>query len=126
MRPPSPIRASRSLPCSRPRHKASQRRTGDQMTNETKERVGIVGVGRMGLAMLKHLVKHGYQVTACDLDGAQLAKAREAGAATAGSPAALGRAADFVILGVGYTDEVNAVVHCPDGLLAALPKGAII
>ncbi len=29
----------------------------------TKERVGIVGVGRMGLAMLKHLVKHGYQAT---------------------------------------------------------------
>jgi 3-hydroxyisobutyrate dehydrogenase-like beta-hydroxyacid dehydrogenase len=38
------------------------------MTNATKERVGIVGVGRMGLAMLKHLVRHGYQVTACDLD----------------------------------------------------------
>ena len=33
-----------------------------------KERVGIVGVGRMGLAMLKHLVKKGYAVTACDLD----------------------------------------------------------
>ena len=29
------------------------------MTNGKKERVGIVGVGRMGLAMLKHHVKHG-------------------------------------------------------------------
>ena len=48
------------------------------MANETKERVGIVGVGRMGLAMLKHLVKHGYPVTACDLDDKQRAKAREA------------------------------------------------
>src|SRR5580692_12901983 len=93
---------------------------------KTKERVGIIGVGRMGLAMLKHLVKHSYQVTACDLDAIQLAKAREAGAATADSPAVLGRAADFVILGVGYTDEVNAVVHGPDGLLAALPKGSIV
>ena len=46
------------------------------MASETKERVGIVGVGRMGLAMLKHLVKHGYPVTACDLDDKQLAKAR--------------------------------------------------
>jgi 3-hydroxyisobutyrate dehydrogenase/2-hydroxy-3-oxopropionate reductase len=80
----------------------------------------------MGLAMLKHLVKHGYQVTACDLDKAQLAKAREAGAATAASPAELARSADFVILGVGYTDEVNAVVHGPDGLIAALAKGSII
>ena len=96
------------------------------MTNASKERVGIVGAGRMGLAMLKHLVKHGYEVTACDLDGAQLDKAREAGAATADSPAALARSADFVILGVGYTDEVNAVVHGENGLLATLHKGSII
>ena len=59
------------------------------MTSTGKERIGVVGVGRMGLAMLKHLVKHGYAVTACDLDEKQLAKAREAGAATAGTPAAL-------------------------------------
>jgi 3-hydroxyisobutyrate dehydrogenase len=98
------------------------------MTNASagKERVGIVGVGRMGLAMLKHLVKHGYTVTACDLDGAQLAKAREAGAASAGSPAELAKSSDFVILGVGYTDEVNAVVHGPGGLLAALATGSIV
>src|SRR5580704_18699721 len=105
MRPPSPIRASRSPPCSRPRHRTNQRNPGDQMTNATKERVGIVGVGRMGLAMLKHLIKHGHAVTACDLDATQLAKAREAGAATADSPGALAKTADFVILGVGYTDE---------------------
>jgi len=45
------------------------------MASETKDRVGIVGVGRMGLAMLKHLVKHGYPVTACDLDDPPRAKA---------------------------------------------------
>jgi 3-hydroxyisobutyrate dehydrogenase-like beta-hydroxyacid dehydrogenase len=43
------------------------------MATATKERVGIVGVGRMGLAMLKHLVKRGYPVTACDIDNKQLA-----------------------------------------------------
>jgi 3-hydroxyisobutyrate dehydrogenase len=96
------------------------------MTNGTKERVGIVGVGRMGLAMLKHLVKRGYVVTACDISGEQLAKARAAGAATADSPGALGRTCDFVILGVGYTDEVNAVVYGGNGLLATLAKGSII
>src|ERR1700739_4953073 len=94
--------------------------------NAGKERIGIVGVGRMGLAMLKHLVRHGYQVTACDLDAGQIAKAREAGAAGAPTPAALAKAADFVILGVGYTDEVNAVVHGENGLLGALPSGSII
>jgi 3-hydroxyisobutyrate dehydrogenase len=96
------------------------------MTNGKAERVGIVGVGRMGLAMLKHLVKRSHPVTACDLDDAQLAKARAAGAATAKTPAEVGRVADFVIIGVGYDDEVNEVVLGPDGLLTALAPGSII
>jgi len=96
------------------------------MTDEKKEHVGIVGVGRMGLSMLKHLVKHGHQVTACDLDAKQLAKAREAGAAIADAPAAVARAASFVIIGVGYDDEVNQVVLGADGLLTALASGSII
>jgi 3-hydroxyisobutyrate dehydrogenase-like beta-hydroxyacid dehydrogenase len=96
------------------------------MPNESKERIGIVGVGRMGLAMLKHLVKHGYQVTACDIDEKQLAKARDAGAATAKTPAEVARAADFVIVAVGYDDEVNQVVLGTDGLLAHLAPGSIV
>src|SRR5258708_17287313 len=104
MPPISPIRANHSPPCSRPRRDNHQTNTETQM-NASKERIGIVGVGRMGLAMLKHLVKHGYAVTACDLDDKQLAKAREAGAASAGSPAELATSSYFVILGVGYTDD---------------------
>jgi 3-hydroxyisobutyrate dehydrogenase len=96
------------------------------MANDKKERVGIIGVGRMGHSMLKHLVKKGYQVTACDVSAEALAKAREAGAKTADSPAALAKQCDFVILGVGYTDEVNAVVYGDGGLLANLAKGSII
>jgi 3-hydroxyisobutyrate dehydrogenase len=96
------------------------------MTEPVKERVGIIGVGRMGLAMLKHLVKQGYKVTACDLDTKQLAKARDAGGAIAENPAALSKASDFVILGVGYTEELNAVVYGDGGLLAHLAKGSII
>ena len=96
------------------------------MNGERKARIGIVGVGRMGLAMLKHLVKHGYQVTACDIDEKQLAKARDAGAATAKTPAEVARTADFVIVAVGYDDEVNQVVLGTDGLLAHLAPGSII
>ena len=65
------------------------------MPTAKNERVGIVGVGRMGLSMLKHLIKHGHQVTACDLDETQLAKAREAGAATVKTPAEVARALNY-------------------------------
>jgi 3-hydroxyisobutyrate dehydrogenase len=94
--------------------------------NGEKARVGIVGVGRMGLAMLKHLIKQGYQVTACDIDDKQLAKARDAGAAAVTTAAEVARAADFVIVAVGYDEEVRQVVLEVDGLLANLAPGSII
>jgi len=91
-----------------------------------KLRVGIVGAGRMGLAMLKHLIKHGHAVTVCDLDAKQREAARAAGADVAATPAEVGKAADFVIIGVGYDEEVDAVALGADGLLGAMRKGSII
>jgi 3-hydroxyisobutyrate dehydrogenase len=96
------------------------------MADGDKERVGIVGVGRMGLAMLKHLIKHGYPVVACDVDDKQLSKAREAGAAVAKTPAELARSANVVIIAVGYDDEVNAVTLGTQGLVAHFAPRALI
>src|SRR5215218_2300739 len=96
------------------------------MTNGTKERVGIVGCGRMGFSMLKHLIKKGYSVTVCDVSAEAVKRAADAGAKRAASPAELAKQCDIVILGVGYTDEVNAVVYGKDGLLENLSKGSII
>lgn len=95
------------------------------MTGE-KARVGIVGVGRMGLAMLRHLVRQGYRVTACDIEEKQLAMARDAGAEAVKTPAEVARAADFVIVAVGYDEEVRQVVLEVDGLLGNLAPGSII
>jgi 3-hydroxyisobutyrate dehydrogenase-like beta-hydroxyacid dehydrogenase len=95
------------------------------MANEA-ERVGIIGVGRMGLAMAKHLINHGYRLTACDINQESVEKARQMGAAVAKTPAELGRTATFVILGVGYDEEVNEVVLGPTGVLQSLKAGAII
>ena len=91
-----------------------------------KARVGIIGVGRMGQPMVKHLIKHGYEVTAVDVSRENLAKVAEMGAKIVDTPAALGAVSDFVILGVGYDEEVNEVTLGAHGVLAALPRGAII
>ena len=91
-----------------------------------RERIGIVGVGRMGLAMLGHLVKAGYAVTACDISHGQCDKAKAEGAAIAVTPAVLGRMADVVILGVGYDEEVELVTQGPDNLFDTMGRGSVI
>ena len=96
------------------------------MAETSGERIGIVGVGRMGLAMAKHLLRHGYGVAACDLDKKQCDAARAAGADIVGTPAELGKLARFVIIGVGYDEEVQAVMLGEHGLLDALAAGSII
>ena len=97
------------------------------MVNDTaKERVGIIGVGRMGLAMAKHLIRHGYAIAACDIDRDNAAKAAALGAQVFATPWELAQTATFVVLGVGYDDEVNAVMHGEHGVLGALPAGGIV
>ncbi len=93
---------------------------------DSKERVGIVGAGRMGLAMLRHLVKKGYAVTVCDISDQQREAARSLGATIVLTPAEVGRASDIVILGVGYDDEVEDVVFGNNGLFESMPRGSII
>ncbi|MFN4281115.1 MAG: NAD(P)-dependent oxidoreductase [Alphaproteobacteria bacterium] len=91
-----------------------------------KDRIGLIGAGRMGLAMLKHLVQAGHPVTAHDPNPEAMARARAAGASGAASPAAVAKECGFVIVIVGYDTEAQAVVSGPDGLLGALAPGALV
>jgi 3-hydroxyisobutyrate dehydrogenase-like beta-hydroxyacid dehydrogenase len=94
--------------------------------NASCERIGIIGVGRMGQPMVKHMLKHGYEVTAFDISSDSCAAAKALGAAVATSPAGVCEGSKFVILGVGYDDEVNAVCLGDDGVLATLAEGGIV
>ena len=88
--------------------------------------IGIVGAGRMGLAMLKHMVKKGYNVTVCDISEKQIELAKAAGAGAVGTPAELGKICSFVIIGVGFDDEVEQVITGKGGLLETMKPGGII
>ena len=91
-----------------------------------KEKVGIVGVGRMGQAMARHLIKHGYTVTAQDIEPKALEAARAMGADTVKTPAEVGKVCKFVIVAVGYDDEAAAVMLEPGGLLETMGAGSVI
>ena len=92
----------------------------------TGERIGLIGPGRMGLAMVRHLIAAGYKVTATDISAEQLAKAADAGAETVASAADVGAVCEFAIIGVGYDAETRAVITGEGGLLETLKPGSVI
>lgn len=96
------------------------------MTGLSGELIGIVGVGRMGLAIAGHLMRHGYRVVAQDVDAKACAAARSAGATIAATPADVGRDASFVIVAVGYDDEATAVLLGEGGLLETMGHGSAV
>jgi len=91
-----------------------------------KETIGVVGTGRMGLAIVKHLIKHGYDVVGQDIDAAALDAAKAAGATVVKTPAEVGKLAKFVIVAVGYDDEASAVMLDKGGLLETMGPGSAI
>jgi 3-hydroxyisobutyrate dehydrogenase-like beta-hydroxyacid dehydrogenase len=91
-----------------------------------KEKIGVVGTGRMGQAMVRHLIKHGYPVMAQDIEPAAANAARALGAEAAKTPAEVGKACKFVIIAVGYDDEATAVMLGPSGLLETMGAGSVI
>ena len=96
------------------------------MAEAGKEKIGIVGVGRMGQAMVRHLLRNGYAVTGCDLDPKCCDATRAAGATVVADPAAVGKAVKLAIVAVGYDHEASAVMLDANGLLATMGAGSVI
>ena len=85
-----------------------------------KTRIGYVGVGLMGLPMLKRLVQLGYPVRAYDLVAEKTAAAAAAGAVSATSPADAAKDANFVLLNLPTTEAVELAVFGERGVSATL------
>ncbi len=91
-----------------------------------KQRIGVVGPGRMGLAMVKHLIGNDYPVTVTDINPEQVKLAEAMGADGVANAAEIGRVSDFVIIAVGFDDETIAATLGEDGLLETMKSGSII
>ena len=89
-------------------------------------RVGIIGLGKMGRPMARHLRKAGFEVAACDIDAAACREAEQAGTTIVADPRAVAQRSDFVIVVVGFDKEAEAVVLGADGIAAAARPGLIV
>lgn len=88
--------------------------------------VGLVGVGKMGQALLFRLQQAGIGVKAYDIAGAAMAAAREGGAETVASAAGAARDAEYIHVFVRTDDEVIDATLGPDGVLSGAAAGCIL
>ena len=96
------------------------------MTPNDIRRVGLIGLGKMGLPMARHLVQRGFTVAGFDVAEDAMESAAEAGVQTALSPQAVAAASDLVIIVVGFDQEVEAVMFGERGVLAGARDGSVI
>jgi 3-hydroxyisobutyrate dehydrogenase len=72
--------------------------------------VGIVGLGRMGMAMAERFVETGMTVVATDLSAGTMAKARDNGIETVDSALEVFRQTDIALLSLPTAKDVRAIV----------------
>ena len=74
------------------------------------KKVGVIGLGNMGMGMAKNLIKSGFSVIGFDLDDKRLRKLKENGGSTATSTVQIGEETDAVFVMVMNGKQVKAVV----------------
>ncbi len=88
------------------------------------KKVGVIGLGNMGMGMAKNLIKSGFSVIGFDLDDKRLLKLKENGGSTATSTVQVGEETDAVFVMVMNGEQVKAVVS--DLVTVLKDRGTII
>ena len=92
-----------------------------------KPRVGFIGLGLMGSAMVERLQGLGYPMTViAHRNRAPIDAAVASGAAEVDGYASLAAGSDIVMLCVDTSDAVESAMFCPEGVIAAIPAGALV
>ena len=89
-------------------------------------RVGIIGLGDMGLGMARNLIKGGFPLTGFDLRDDRLAELEEAGGTRAAGCREVGEASDSVFVMVLNGDQVKDVIFGEGGLAEGLKPGSTV
>jgi 3-hydroxyisobutyrate dehydrogenase-like beta-hydroxyacid dehydrogenase len=95
------------------------------MTMGPIRRVGFIGAGRMGMPMIGHVVKRGFEVAVYDIDAGKRAGVESRKARWEPDCRALARSSEAVLICVGYDRELRALLG-PGGALAESPAGTIV
>ncbi|MEO8807989.1 MAG: NAD(P)-dependent oxidoreductase [Burkholderiaceae bacterium] len=90
--------------------------------NASMPRIGIVGIGAMGLPMARNLHRKGYPLKVRDVDPAAVAAAAAIGIEACASPAALAAQSEVLALVVVDAAQIESVLFGPQGVVHAEPS----
>ena len=93
--------------------------------SEAIRTVGVIGAGRMGLPVIGHLAKKGFDVRVSDIDAGKRAEAEKRGAKWSSDAAAVARDSDAILVCVGYDRELRDLLS-DAGILPHLRRDAIV
>jgi 3-hydroxyisobutyrate dehydrogenase-like beta-hydroxyacid dehydrogenase len=89
-------------------------------------KVGVIGLGTMGMGAALNLQKKGHEVTGCELRPAARDEFTAAGGAAVASPAELPADLEAVVVFVINAAQTEAVLFGDGGCLSGLRKGTVI
>ncbi|MBR0655311.1 L-threonate dehydrogenase [Plastoroseomonas arctica] len=89
-------------------------------------RVGVIGMGSMGMGAALSLLKAGHTVTGCDMREAARAEFAAAGGAAIASAAELPKGTEALLLLVVNAQQTEAAIFGESGAAAHLAPGAVV
>jgi putative dehydrogenase len=90
------------------------------------QKIGIVGLGDMGIGMAKNLIKNGFELTGYDVRPERLSKLMDLGGTPANNSREVGEKSDTVFVMVLNGKQVHDVIQGDGGLLKGLKPGSTI
>lgn len=93
--------------------------------NGPAERIGVIGLGSMGVGMAASLQRAGFAVCGYDVSPVSIARAAEAGVVVTATPAEAAADADVVVSVVVNAAQTEAVLFGPDGAAPAMARGSV-
>jgi len=95
------------------------------MSQSTKPRIAVIGLGSMGFGMATSLKRAGFEVTGYDVAGEAVARFVADGGKGAQTPAQAAHQADIVICVVLNAAQTETVLFGKDGVAETLAKDAV-
>jgi len=89
-------------------------------------RVGVIGLGAMGMGMARRLVGAGFRVAGCDARREAVEAFAAAGGTPAANPAAAAEGAEALLVIVVNAAQVEGVLFGEGGAVASLPPDAVV